>query len=242
MVGDKLSRPRPPGARWARRRVLVLTGYGRGEWEYHAPPSAREAGPRGRGSARRGGVGARPRREWRRRERVPAQATPGRVVAGLAGRTRRGGGRSHRRRVSLRQARADLARGAGSHPALHRSRGAARRRGQRGPQRPRARRARCCRWACSGRTRAGDEVHALFRQAGIAHRRHLARGRAPHAGEDAHHGRRLPGHAPAGGPPRPRAGGRHRGRPAEARLVARLRRGGRRRGRLPRLRLRLRHR
>src|SRR5207249_4699410 len=53
---------------------------------------------------------------------------------------RRRARRSDRRRVSLRQAGPHLARGAGAHRANLRARGAARRRGERGPQRGRVRR------------------------------------------------------------------------------------------------------
>ena len=76
--------------------------------------------------------------------------------------------RPHRRRIPLRQAGADLPRGARPHPALQRARGAARRRRQCRPQCPRARRRGRRRRPPRDRQRRATRCDALFRQAGMA--------------------------------------------------------------------------
>ena len=61
MIGDKISDV-AAGQSVGAAGVLVLTGYGRGEWEHQRHGWTDQAGPRGRRSARRGRLGARPRR------------------------------------------------------------------------------------------------------------------------------------------------------------------------------------
>ena len=179
-----------------------------------------QAGPRGRRICSTRWTGRSPAPRRGARALTCSRSSDSRTrVARLRRPPHRGGRRSHRGRVPLRQARAHLARGARPDPALHRARGAAGRRGQRGPQRARARRAPSLPVGLLGQDARGRRGARALPPGGHPHRRRSrARRRAAHAGQDAHHGGRLRVHAPAGGAPRPRARAGSRG-PAEDALV-----------------------
>ena len=177
------ARPRPPGlgdgGRQALRRGGRAVGGRRGRARAHRATAA------GSGSTSRHALADQAGLTWPRtcstpssgrsrgRHGVTCSRVRGWALVAASRPAHRGGRRSHRRRVPLRQARAHLARGAGPDPALHRRARCA----WAAPPTPPTTSTRsappCCRWAWSATTRRATSCSAPLR--GGRHRDRRAR-------------------------------------------------------------------